>query len=99
MKRTFTAALLALAALTPPLGAAEQSTMDPRFLPQPTEAACRSLQLASTGGPLPSDPKVLAVRWLGFATYELDYGKTIILLDNYYDRGRAIAISASKRQM
>jgi L-ascorbate metabolism protein UlaG (beta-lactamase superfamily) len=66
---------------------AEQQTMDPRFAPQPTEAACRALQLAATGGPLLEDPKTLAVRWVGFANYELIYGKQIILLDNYYDRG------------
>jgi L-ascorbate metabolism protein UlaG (beta-lactamase superfamily) len=43
--------------------------------------------LASTGGPTLKDPKILAVRWLGFSTYELVYGDQIILLDNYYDRG------------
>jgi L-ascorbate metabolism protein UlaG (beta-lactamase superfamily) len=66
---------------------AEPQMMDPRFAPQPTEAACRSLQLAATGGPLLDDPQTLAVRWVGFANYELIYGKQIILLDNYYDRG------------
>ena len=87
MKRTLIAALLATVGLASSAGAAEQQTMDPRFLPQPTEAACRTTQLAATGGPLPNDPQTLAVRWLGFATYELVYGKQIILLDNYYDRG------------
>src|ERR1700744_6278114 len=61
--------------------------MDPRFAPPPTEAACRSLLLASTGGPTVKDPKILAVRWLGFSTYELVYGSQIILLNNYYARG------------
>ncbi len=60
---------------------------DPRFPPPVREAACRSLQLAATGGPLLHDPKTLAVRWLGYSTFELVYGKKIILLDNYYDRG------------
>ncbi len=70
-----------------PCIAAEQESMDPRFAPQPQEEACRSLTLASTGGPTLKDPKILAVRWLGFSTYELVYGGQIILLDNYYDRG------------
>jgi L-ascorbate metabolism protein UlaG (beta-lactamase superfamily) len=87
MKRLLALALFALLGLAAPVGAAERQTMDPRFAPQPTEAACRSLQLAATGGPLLSDPKTLAVRWVGFANYELIYGKQIILLDNYYDRG------------
>ncbi|MDB5989567.1 MAG: beta-lactamase [Herbaspirillum sp.] len=65
----------------------ESQSMDPRFAPAPTEAACRSLTLASTGGPLVKDPKILAVRWLGYTTFELVYGGEIILLDNYYDRG------------
>ena len=64
-----------------------RSSMDPRLVPKPTEVACSSLQLASTGGPLLKDPKLLAVRWLGFSTFELVYGDEIILLDNYYDRG------------
>lgn len=70
-----------------PCIAAEQQSMDPRFAPQPQEEACRSLTMASTGGPTLNDPKILAVRWLGFSTYELVYGDQIILLDNYYDRG------------
>lgn len=70
-----------------PLLAAEQQSMDPRFSPQPTEPACRSLTLASTGGPTLKDSKILLLRWLGFSTYELVYGNQIILLDNYYDRG------------
>lgn len=70
-----------------PCFAAEQQSMDPRFAPRPTEEACNSLTLASTGGPMVKDPKILLLRWLGFSTYELVYGDKIILLDNYYDRG------------
>ena len=36
--------------------------MDPRFAPQPSEAACRPLELAATGGPVLDGPKTLAVR-------------------------------------
>jgi hypothetical protein len=42
--------------------AVEQQSMDPRFAPQPLEEACRTLTLASTGGPTLKDPKILAVR-------------------------------------
>lgn len=82
-----TTLLLLSSLIAAPCLAAEQQSMDPRFAPLPQEEACRSLTLASTGGPLVKDPKILAVRWLGFSTFELVYGDQIILLDNYYDRG------------
>src|ERR1700685_3504355 len=85
--RVKTIIVLSSMAIALPGWAAEQQSMDPRFAPQPQEEACRSLTLASTGGPTVKDPKILAVRWLGFSTYELVYGDKIILLDNYYDRG------------
>jgi L-ascorbate metabolism protein UlaG (beta-lactamase superfamily) len=85
--RLKTIVLLTAMSVAAPGLAAEQQSMDPRFAPQPREDACHSLSLASTGGPLVKDPKILAVRWLGFSTYELVYGDQIILLDNYYDRG------------
>jgi L-ascorbate metabolism protein UlaG (beta-lactamase superfamily) len=81
------ATLLSTVWIAAPCLAAEQQSMDPRFAPQPTEEACRSLTLASTGGPTVQDSKILLLRWLGFSTYELVYGNQIILLDNYYDRG------------
>ena len=80
-------ALLSCLVLAGPSFAAEQQSMDPRFAPKPAEEACRSLTLASTGGPTLKDSKILLLRWLGFSTYELVYGSQIILLDNYYDRG------------
>src|SRR5471032_85095 len=86
LRPTTTALLFSLGLGLPGL-AAEQQSMDPRFAPPPREEACRSMTLASTGGPTVKDPKILAVRWLGFSTYELVYGDQIILLDNYYDRG------------
>ena len=78
---------IALPCLALPGMAAEQQSMDPRYAPQPQEEACRTLTSAATGGPVLKDPKTLAVRWLGFSTFELVYGDQIILLDNYYDRG------------
>ena len=71
--KTILLLLSSLAAASPCL-AAEQQSMDPRFAPQPTEEACRSLTLASTGGPMVKDPNILLVRWLGFSTYELIHG-------------------------
>ena len=80
---------IGLAAL--PLAACAQSGPtalgDPRFAPASTEAACNTLAMASTGGPVAKDAKTLVVRWLGFSTFELIYGDKVILLDNYYDRG------------
>ncbi len=84
--RLFAVAVLA-ASVSGPAPADVGSSLDPRLAPKPTEPACRSLELAATGGPLLKDPKLLAVRWLGFSTFELVYGRQIILLDNYYDRG------------
>jgi L-ascorbate metabolism protein UlaG (beta-lactamase superfamily) len=52
---------------------------------EPTPA-CSSLVPASTGGPMPPD-SVIQLRWLGTANYELVHGKTVVLLDAYYDRG------------
>jgi L-ascorbate metabolism protein UlaG (beta-lactamase superfamily) len=51
------------------------------------DAACRTPTLVSSGGAFPRNPKTLAVRWAGFANYELVYNGKIILLDAYYDRG------------
>ena len=43
--------------------------------------------LASTGGALPASPSTLAIRWTGFANFELSYKGQIVLLDAYFDRG------------
>jgi L-ascorbate metabolism protein UlaG (beta-lactamase superfamily) len=73
---------LCIAATTDP-----QTINDPRFVAPSVEPACNLISLASTGGPTLQDPKTLAVRWLGYSTFELTYGSKVILLDNYYDRG------------
>lgn len=49
------------------------------------EAACRTLQPASTGGPLPVNPDVLVLRSLGRANYEVAYRGRVLLFDTYYD--------------
>src|SRR5262249_21714516 len=52
-----------------------------------SDRACRLRALVSAGGPFPRNPHTLAVRWIGFANFELVYNGRIILLDAYYDRG------------
>jgi len=49
--------------------------------------ACETLNLASTGGPIPRDPHLLVLRWTGYANFELIYRGQILLLDAYFDRG------------
>jgi L-ascorbate metabolism protein UlaG (beta-lactamase superfamily) len=54
---------------------------------EPRDPACRAATLVSAGGAFPRNPRTLAVRWAGFANYELVYNGKIVLLDAYYDRG------------
>ncbi len=54
---------------------------------QPRDPACRVNTFVSAGGAFPRNPHTLAVRWGGFANYELVYNGKVILLDAYYDRG------------
>jgi L-ascorbate metabolism protein UlaG (beta-lactamase superfamily) len=52
------------------------------------EPACQTLQPAAAGGPVPSNPDVLLVRYLGRANYEVAYRGKVLLLDTYYDNSR-----------
>ena len=60
---------------------------DAKFAAEPRDPACHAPTLASTGGALPKNPHTLAVRWTGYANYELAYNGQIVLLDAYFDRG------------
>src|SRR5262245_7472198 len=60
---------------------------DAAFASQPRDPACHTWTLASTGGALPAKPSTLAIRWTGFANFELSYKGQIMLLDAYFDRG------------
>lgn len=51
------------------------------------DPGCEVRTLVSTGGPFPKDPKTLAIRWTGYANFELVYNGQIILLDAHFDRG------------
>jgi L-ascorbate metabolism protein UlaG (beta-lactamase superfamily) len=52
-----------------------------------TDPGCTSTTLVSTGGPFPRDPTTLALRWTGFANFEMVYNGQVVLLDAYIDRG------------
>jgi L-ascorbate metabolism protein UlaG (beta-lactamase superfamily) len=52
------------------------------------EPACQTLKPAATGGPVPTNPNVLLVRYLGRANYEVAYRGKVLLLDTYYDNSR-----------
>jgi L-ascorbate metabolism protein UlaG (beta-lactamase superfamily) len=49
------------------------------------QAACKSTQPASTGGPMPEGDTVV-LRWLGTSNYEVAYHGKVILMDTFYDR-------------
>lgn len=50
------------------------------------EAACQTLMPAAAGGPLPRNPDVLVLRFLGVSNYEFAYRDTVILLDAAIDK-------------
>ncbi len=54
---------------------------------EPRDPACHDRTLAAAGGAMPRSAHTLAVRWIGYANFELVYGGHILLLDAYYDRG------------
>jgi len=60
---------------------------DAAFAAAPRDPACHEAVMASTGGALPKDPRTLAIRWTGYANFELAYKGQIVLLDAYFDRG------------
>jgi len=41
----------------------------------------------STGGAAPADSRTLAIRWIGYANFELAYNGQVLLLDAAFDRG------------
>lgn len=60
---------------------------DAKLAIEAADPACRAATLVSTGGAFPRNPKTLAVRWTGYANFELVYGGQVLLLDAYFDRG------------
>ena len=51
------------------------------------DPGCEVPSLVATGGPVPSNPHTLAVRWTGYSNFELVYNNKVILLDAFFDRG------------
>src|SRR5262252_2193072 len=50
------------------------------------EPACQTLTPAAAGGPLPTNPDVIVLRFLGVSNYELAYRDNVILLDAGIDK-------------
>jgi L-ascorbate metabolism protein UlaG (beta-lactamase superfamily) len=50
------------------------------------EPACQTLMPAAAGGPLPQNPDVIVLRFLGVSNYELAYKDTVLLLDAAIDK-------------
>ncbi len=67
--------------------AARNEAIDRAAADAPRDPACHDRRLASAGGAMPRDAHTLAVRWIGYANFELVYDGHILLLDAYYDRG------------
>jgi L-ascorbate metabolism protein UlaG (beta-lactamase superfamily) len=50
------------------------------------EPACQSLMPAAAGGPMPQNPDVVVLRFLGVSNYELAYRDNVLLLDAAIDK-------------
>ena len=50
------------------------------------EPACQSLMPAAAGGPLPRNPDVVVLRFLGVSNYELAFRDNVLLLDAGIDK-------------
>jgi L-ascorbate metabolism protein UlaG (beta-lactamase superfamily) len=50
------------------------------------DPACQSLTPSAAGGPLPKDPNVMVLRYLGVSNYELAYRNVVVLLDAGIDK-------------
>ncbi len=66
---------------------ATAQTRPPVYAFETADPACQVAKLVSTGGPMPSSPQTLALRWTGYANYELVYNGQVVLLDAAFDRG------------
>lgn len=63
---------------------------DPRWAP--SDPGCSVPEMVATGGaPFPTAKDVLAVRWTGYANFELAYKGHVLMLDAYINRGSIFA--------
>src|SRR5262249_42095983 len=67
--------------------AATNDAIDQAAASEPRDPACHDRTLAAAGGAMPRSPHTLAVRWTGYANFELVYDEHILLLDASYHRG------------
>ena len=67
--------------------AAQAPGSAPRYTFETSDPACQAATLVSTGGRMPANPRTLAIRWAGYANFELVYNGQVILLDAAFDRG------------
>jgi L-ascorbate metabolism protein UlaG (beta-lactamase superfamily) len=80
-------AVTAALAATPEAAAQTASATTSAYTFETTEPACRVTRLVSTGAPTPANARTLALRWAGYANYELVYNGRVVLLDAAFDRG------------
>jgi L-ascorbate metabolism protein UlaG (beta-lactamase superfamily) len=88
--------LLAVALANQPAAAAQQGKAMAMLAQDP---ACTTTKIASAGGPMPTSPDTLVMRWLGVSNYELAYRNQVILLDGFYSRvwpARPLGVSVSE---
>lgn len=89
MRRWF--GLFAISGFATMMGCASAQFVDPRqagaMAGGAADPGCTSTTLVSTGGPAPRDPGTLAIRWTGYANFELAFNGQVVLLDAYFDRG------------
>ena len=77
--RVAAAALTALALSAPAFAQSSYPALD-------QEPACQTLMPAAAGGPLPRNPDVVVLRFLGVSNYELAYRDNVVLLDAGIDK-------------
>lgn len=97
MKHVWFVAVVTAAIATLPAAAQARPFIDPRAerneaidraaANEPRDPACHDRRLAAAGGAMPRNAHTLAVRWTGYANFELVHDGHILLLDAYYDRG------------
>jgi L-ascorbate metabolism protein UlaG (beta-lactamase superfamily) len=64
-----------------------QTPRAPTYTFEQSDPACQAARLVSTGGAMPKDRRTLAIRWTGYANFELVYNGQVLLLDAAFDRG------------
>jgi L-ascorbate metabolism protein UlaG (beta-lactamase superfamily) len=80
-------ALVALFAAAVPAVAGQAPGSSRSYAFETTDPGCQAATLVSTGGRAPSNPRTLAIRWAGYANFELAYNGEVVLLDAAFDRG------------